>query len=107
MSARQPEKHSQWNPLGYWHRLSLRWKMTLVGTAMGAFASSLWTAPAAYLALSNGYIGHGIGYVIVTVLGIAGMAGHHALLWNQAGEGSHWNRMKGGPRPKDTGTTSP
>ena len=40
-----------------------------------AFASSLWTAPAAYLALSNGYTGHGIGYVIVTVLGIAGMAG--------------------------------
>ena len=53
----------------------LRWKTTLVGTAMGAFASSLWTAPAAYLALSNGYINHGIGYVIVTVLGIAGMAG--------------------------------
>ena len=75
MSARQPEKHSHWNPLRYWHRLSLRWKTTLVGTAMGAFASSLWTAPAAYLALSNGYINHGIGYVIVTVLGIAGMAG--------------------------------
>ena len=82
MSARQPEKHSQWNPLRYWHRLSLRWKTTLVGTAMGAFgtamgafASSLWTAPAAYLALSNGYINHGIGYVIVTILGIAGMEG--------------------------------
>ena len=75
MRARQPKKHSQWNLLMYWHRLRLRWKMTLVGTAMGAFASSLWTAPAAYLALSNGYIGHGIGYVIVTVLGIAGMAG--------------------------------
>ena len=79
MSARQPEKHSQWNPqwnpLRCWHRLSLRWKTTLLGTAIGAFASSLWTAPAAYLALSNGYIGHGIGYVIVTVLGIAGMAG--------------------------------
>ena len=75
MSARQPEKHSQWPPLRVWHRISLRWKTTLLGTAMGAFASSLWTAPAAYLALSNGYIGHGIGYVIVTVLWIAGMAG--------------------------------
>ena len=79
MSARQPKKHSQWpplqTPLRVWHRISLRWKTTLLGTAMGAFASSLWTAPAAYLALSNGYIGHGIGYVIVTVLGIAGMAG--------------------------------
>ena len=74
MSTRQAEKHSQWNPLEYWYRLSLRWKKTLLGTAMGAFASSLWTAPAAYLALSNGYIGHGIGYVIVTVLGIAAMA---------------------------------
>ena len=75
MSARQPKKHSQWTPMRVWHRLSLRWKMTLVGAGMGAFASSLWTAPAAYLALSNGYINHGIGYVIVTVLGIAGMAG--------------------------------
>ena len=75
MSARQPRKHSQWPPLRVWHRISLRWKTTLLGTAMGAFASSLWTAPAAYLALSNGYIGHGIGYVIVTVLWIAGMAG--------------------------------
>ena len=63
------------NPLGYWHRLSWRWKMTLVGTGMGAFASSLSTTPAAYLALSNGYIGHGIGYVIVTAIGIVGMAG--------------------------------
>ena len=75
MRARQPKKHSQWNLLMYWQRLRLRWKTTLLGTAMGAFASSLWTAPAAYLALSNGYTGHGIGYVIVTVLGIAGMAG--------------------------------
>ena len=75
MSARQPGKHSQWNPLGYWHRLSLRWKTTLLGAGMGAFASSLGTAPAAYFALSNGYISHGIGYVIVTVLWITGMAG--------------------------------
>ena len=75
MSARQPKKRFQWNPLQIWHRLRLRWKTTLLGAGMGAFASSLWTAPAAYLALSNGYTGHGIGYVIVTVLGIAGMAG--------------------------------
>ena len=75
MSTRQPKKHPLQTPLLVWHRISLRWKTTLLGTAMGAFASSLWTAPAAYLALSNGYIGHGIGYVIVTVLWIAGMAG--------------------------------
>ena len=75
MSAGQPKKHSQWNPLGYWHSLSLRWKMTLVGAGMGAFASGLWTAPAAYFALSNGYMRHGIIYVVASVLGIAGMAG--------------------------------
>ena len=84
MSARQPGKHSQWNPLGnplvYWHRLSLRWKTTLVGTGMGALASSLSTTPAAYLALSNGYMRHGIIYVVMTVLGIAGMAGIMHLL---------------------------
>ena len=75
MSTRQPKKHSQWNPLRAWHRLSWRWKMTLVGAAMGAFASGLWTAPAAYFALSNGYMRHGIIYVVASVLGIAGMAG--------------------------------
>ena len=75
MSTRQPGKRFQWNPLQIWHRISLRWKTTLLGTAMGAFASSLWTAPAAYYAFKGGYIGHGIGYVIVTVLAIAGMAG--------------------------------
>ena len=47
---------------------------------MGPFASSLWTAPAAYFALINGYMGHGIGYVVVTMLGIAGMAGIMHLL---------------------------
>ena len=80
MSARQPGKHSQWNPLGYWHRLSWRWKMTLVGTAMGTFASSLLPAPAAYFALSNGYMTHGIIYVVASILGVAGMAGIMHLL---------------------------
>ena len=75
MSTRQPEKHFPWNPLRAWHRLSLRWKMTLVGAAMGAFASSLWTTPTAYFALSNGYMGHGIAYVVVTVIGVGGAAG--------------------------------
>ena len=42
---------------------------------MGAFASGLWTAPAAYFALSNGYMRHGIIYVVASILGVVGMAG--------------------------------
>ena len=75
MNARQPKKHSQWNPqwnpLRYWHRLSRRWKMTLVGAGMGAFASSLLPATAAYFALSNGYMTHGSIYVVASILGVA------------------------------------
>ena len=41
---------------------------------MGAIASGLWTAPAAYFALRGGYMTHGIIYVIASVLGIGGMA---------------------------------
>ena len=80
MSARQPKKHSQWTPLQIWHRMSWRWKMTLVGAGMGAFASSLLPAPAAYFALSNGYMTHGIIYVAASILGVAGMAGIMHLL---------------------------
>ena len=74
MSTRQPKKHSQWNPLRAWHRLSWRWKMTLVGIAIGALSASLWTIPGAYFALSNGHLRHGTIYVMVTVLGFAGFA---------------------------------
>ena len=80
MSARQPGKRFQWNPLQIWHRMSWRWKMTLVGAGMGAFASSLLPAPAAYFALSNGYMTHGIIYVVASILGVAGMAGIMHLL---------------------------
>ena len=58
----------------FWKRMNRRWKMTLMGAAMGAFASGLWTAPAAYFALRDGYMTHGIIYVIASVIGIAGMA---------------------------------
>ena len=41
MSPRQPGKRSPWNPLRAWQRLSWRWKMTLVGVAIGALSASL------------------------------------------------------------------
>ena len=75
MDTEQPRTPPTRGPLRFWHQLSWRWKMTLVGAAMGAFASSLWTAPAAYFALSNGHMAHGITYVVVTVIGVAGAAG--------------------------------
>ena len=71
---KQPEKHSPWTPLRAWQRLSWRWKMTLVGIAIGALSAGLWTIPGAYFALSNGYLRHGTIYVVVTVLGVAGFA---------------------------------
>ena len=75
MSARQPKKHSPWNPLRVWHRLSWRWKMTLVGARQGRLRQRPVTAPAAYFALSNGYMRHGIIYVVASILGVVGMAG--------------------------------
>ena len=60
--------------------MNRRWKMTLMGAAMGAFASGLWTAPAAYFALSAGYMAHGTIYVIASILGIGSMAGIMHLL---------------------------
>ena len=75
MRAKRPGRSSLWNPLRAWHRMSWRWKMTLVGVAIGALSASLWTIPGAYFALSNGYMRHGIIYVVASVLGIAGMAG--------------------------------
>ena len=75
MDTEQQEASPPRGPLQLWQRISWRWKMTLVGAAMGAFASSLWTAPAAYFALSNGHMAHGITYVVVTVIGVAGAAG--------------------------------
>ena len=64
----------------FWKRMNRRWKMTLMGAAMGAFARGLWTAPAAHFALSAGYIAHGTIYVIASILGIGSMAGIMHLL---------------------------
>ena len=64
----------------FWKRMNRRWKMTLMGAAMGAFASGLWTAPAAYFALSGGYIAHGTIYVIASILGRGSMASIMHLL---------------------------
>ena len=70
MSARQPKKHSQWTPLQVWQRIPRRWKMTVAGAAMGAFASGLWTAPAAYYAFKGGYTTHGVIHVIASVAAV-------------------------------------
>ena len=80
MDTEQTGAPSPRGPLRAWRRLSWRWKATLMGAAMGAFASGLWTAPAAYFALRGGYMTHGIIYVIASILGIAGMAGIMHLL---------------------------
>lgn len=75
MDAEQTKTHPRWNLMRPWQRLSWRWKMTLLGAAIGAISSSLWTAPGAYFALSNGYMRHGIIYVVASVLAVAGFAG--------------------------------
>ena len=80
MGTEQPGTTSPQGGLRVWRRLSWRWKVTLMGAAMGALASGLWTAPAAYFALRGGYMTHGIIYVIASILGIAGMAGIMHLL---------------------------
>ena len=80
MNTEQPRALSPQGPLRVWQRLSWRWKMTLAGAIMGAIASGLWTAPAAYYALRGGYMTHGIIYVIASILGIGGMAGIMHLL---------------------------
>ena len=79
-TGQQPGAPSPQGPLRVWQRLSWRWKVTLMGAVMGAFASGLWTAPAAYFALRGGYMTHGIIYVIASILGIGGMAGIMHLL---------------------------
>ena len=80
MDTEQPSALSPQDPLRVWQRLSWRWKMTLAGAVMGAIASGLWTAPAAYYALRGGYMTHGIIYVTASILGIGGMAGIMHLL---------------------------
>ena len=87
MSARQPEKHSQWTPLRVWHRLSLRWKMTLVGGGMGAFASSLWTTPCGVSRPQQRVHKSWNRLRDRDSSWDSRYGGAHALLWNQAGEG--------------------
>ena len=93
MSARQSEKHFPWTPLRAWHRLSWRWKMTLVGVAIGDLSASLWTIPGAYFALSNGYLRHGTIYVVVTVRGRR-VRHTHAPPGNPPRERPQCNRLK-------------
>ena len=47
--------------------------MTLAGAVIGAISCGLWTAPAAYFALTGGYTGHGYLYVgsVVAVMALA------------------------------------
>ena len=80
MDTGQPGAPSPQGPLRVWQHLSWRWKVTLMGAVMGAIASELWTAPAAYFALRGGYMTHGIIYVVASILGIGGMAGIMHLL---------------------------
>ena len=80
MDTEQSGAPSPQRPLRIWQRMSWRWKVTLMGAVMGAIASGLWTAPAAYFALRGGYMTHGIIYAAASVLGIGGMAGIMHLL---------------------------
>ena len=80
MNTEQPETTPIRAYPQFWQRLSWRWKMTLAGAIMGAIASGLWTAPAAYFALKGGYMTHGIIYVVASILGIGGMASIMHLL---------------------------
>ena len=67
MDTEQQEASPPRGPLQLWQRISWRWKMTIAGAAMGAFASSLWTTPAAYYAFKGGYMTHGVIHVIASV----------------------------------------
>ena len=80
MNARQPEKHSPWNPLRLWHQLRWRWKVTLMGAAMATFAACLWTIPAAYYAFKGGYITHGAIHTATSIIGVVVMTGIMHLL---------------------------
>ena len=106
MDTEQPGEPSPQRPLRIWQRMSWRWKVTLMGAVMGAFASALWTAPAAYLRPQR--------RVHDARNHLRGRVGprdrrhgrHHAPPGNQTREGPQCDRLKRGPRPKDTGTSS-
>ena len=81
MSASQPETKpprgplvTAWERLKHlpetWRDLGPRWKMTMAGAGAGIFASTRWTAPAAYFALRGGCTGHGRLHIIATIVGI-------------------------------------
>ena len=66
----------------------------MAGAAMGAFASGLWTAPAAYYAFKGGYMTHGVIHVIASVAAVVIAATIMHLSGDQAGERTQRNRLK-------------
>ena len=62
----------------WWKRRRLRWKTTVVGLLLGAFAAGLWTAPVAWLALQGGHTQTAVNYAIITAGGlvVAGIGGY-------------------------------
>ena len=70
INTEQREASPPRGPLQLWQRIPRRWKMTMAGAAMGALASGLWTAPAAYYAFKGGYMTHGVIHVIASVAAV-------------------------------------
>ena len=62
----------------WWKRRRLRWKTTVVGLLLGAFAAGLWTAPVVWFAGQAGHTQTAIIYAIITAggLAVAGIGGH-------------------------------